>query len=176
MVYSAYLALGSNIGDRETYLQKAVDALSEMREIEVLAVSSLYETEPVGYLNQDPFLNMAIHIKTTLRPYDLLRETQRIEMALGRERDVRFGPRTVDIDILLFEQENMEMDDLQIPHPRMWERAFVLIPLAEIAPEIYSEAYGKTLNELCEEQLIDKEGVKWWSQWNGAGVYVRSEN
>lgn len=140
---NAFLALGSNISDRETHLIKAVDALRAHYAIQVKRVSSLYETEPVGYINQSAFINMVVQIETELNPIELLDVTQAIEVEVGRKQTFRNGPRIVDLDILLYEQENIELNELQIPHPRMWDRAFVLIPLAEISPEIYSTRHSR---------------------------------
>ncbi|MBM7841310.1 2-amino-4-hydroxy-6-hydroxymethyldihydropteridine diphosphokinase [Alkalihalobacillus xiaoxiensis] len=173
---NAFLALGSNISDREAHLIKAVDALRAHHAIQVKRVSSLYETEPVGYIDQSAFINMVVQIETELNPVELLDVTQAIEVEVGRKQTFRNGPRIVDLDILLYEQENIELNELQIPHPRMWDRAFVLIPLAEISPEIYSTRHRQTLRELLTGELINKEGVEWWKEWNGAGAYVRTEN
>lgn len=176
MSHNAFIALGSNISDREAHLVKAIDALRSHDMIKIKRVSSLYITEPVGYMDQDSFVNMVVQIETRLSPLELLDVTQAIEVEVGRKQTFRNGPRIVDLDILLYEQENMELKELQIPHPRMWDRAFVLVPLAEIAPEIYSTNHRRTLRELMAEELINKEGVEWWKEWNGAGTYVRTES
>lgn len=130
-----YLSVGSNIGDRIGFLREAVRRLGALEYVSVLAVSSVYETEPVGFTAQPDFLNAACKINTDLSPEGLLDETQKIERDLGRVRERRFGPRTVDIDILLFENEERNSDRLTIPHPRMHQRAFVLVPLRDIMPE-----------------------------------------
>ena len=129
----AYLGLGSNIGDRAANLREAIRLLSE--NVRIKKVSSLYETEPIGYLDQGWFLNAAVGIETQLRPRGLLRLIQDIERALGRERTLRWGPRTIDIDILLYDNERVDEPDLEIPHPRLGERLFVLEPLLEIWPD-----------------------------------------
>ncbi|MFS0784834.1 2-amino-4-hydroxy-6-hydroxymethyldihydropteridine diphosphokinase [Shouchella sp. 1P09AA] len=172
----AFIALGSNLGNREENLLASVERLNRSEGIDVIRASSIYETDPVGYENQDQFLNMVIEISTVHHPLDLLDITQQIELDLGRERDIVNGPRTVDLDILLFEQEELDVNELQIPHPRMWDRAFVLIPLAEIAPKIISGKSGLPLNTIINESFIDKEGVKWWKQWNGEGIYEPIES
>lgn len=162
MIHQVFIALGSNIGDRAGYLNQAIALLNDHVNIDVIRRSSIYETEPVGYLDQAAFLNMVICIQTSLEPQKLLEVTQSIECQCGRERDVRWGPRTIDLDILLFDQENMEMETLSIPHPRMWERAFVIVPLLELAPALYAEQRGQSIQEVYEE-LPAKEGVKIWN-------------
>ncbi len=132
----AYLGLGSNIGDKREYIDKAIELVGQNKEIEVLKTSSYYETEPVGYKEQEWFLNVVIEIKTDLKPYDLLEYCMETEQKLKRVRKIRWGPRTIDIDILLYGDLNLDDDKLTIPHPRMIERAFVLVPLLEIAPNI----------------------------------------
>jgi 2-amino-4-hydroxy-6-hydroxymethyldihydropteridine diphosphokinase len=131
---SAFLGLGSNLGDRLSLLQQAVEALDADTRTRVDAVSSVYETEPVGGPEQDPFLNIAVRVATRRSPKGLLRLCQDVETALGRERTVRWGPRTVDVDILLYADRTVARADLQIPHPRLVERAFALVPLMEVAP------------------------------------------
>lgn len=127
-----YLGLGSNIGDREHKLQQAIKRLNDHPQIEVITVSSFHETKPVGYLDQADFLNAAIRIKTALFPQDLLAYCLAIEQEQGRIRTLLNGPRTLDIDILLYGEITFKTEHLDIPHPRMFERSFVLKPLAEI--------------------------------------------
>jgi 2-amino-4-hydroxy-6-hydroxymethyldihydropteridine diphosphokinase len=124
------------MGDRLDFLRKALIRLEETDDVFVEAVSSVYETEPVGYRKQPDFLNLAVRIDTALSPEHLLSELQRIEKDLGRKRTRRFGPRTIDIDILLFENQERNDDRLSIPHPRMRQRAFVLIPLRDVMPDM----------------------------------------
>ena len=130
----AFLGLGSNVGDRLSALQSAVDLVHARPGVRVDAVSSVYETEPVGGPAQDPYLNLAVRIATRRSPKRLLAGCQAVEQALGRVRTVRWGPRTIDIDVLLYEQRVVATRRLEIPHPRLTERAFVLIPLIEVAP------------------------------------------
>ncbi|MDQ3343218.1 MAG: 2-amino-4-hydroxy-6-hydroxymethyldihydropteridine diphosphokinase [Actinomycetota bacterium] len=130
----AFLGLGSNVEDRLDHLQGAVDALDADRRIRVDAVSSVYETEPVGGPPQEPFLNLVVRVATRHAPRRLLRACQSVEMKLGRVRTVRWGPRTIDVDILLYDGRTVRRRHLQIPHPRLTERAFALIPLMEVAP------------------------------------------
>ncbi|HWI53519.1 MAG TPA: 2-amino-4-hydroxy-6-hydroxymethyldihydropteridine diphosphokinase [Symbiobacteriaceae bacterium] len=132
---TAYLSLGSNLGDRLGYLTAAVQRLRAPH-TEVTRTSSIYETAPWGKTDQPAFLNMAAAVETKLDPYELLRHIFSVEQALGRVRLERWGPRTVDIDLLLYGQERLATADLQVPHPRMTERAFVLVPLLEIAPDL----------------------------------------
>ena len=132
----AYLSIGSNIGDRLHHLTEAVRALHLHEGLMVSSVSSIYETAPVGFTDQADFLNMVVCVETGLAAQELLEICQNIEQELGRVRDIRWGPRTVDLDILLYNNDNIETENLIVPHPRMHERAFVLIPLLEIAPLI----------------------------------------
>lgn len=133
----AYVGLGGNIGDRELHLQRALELLAAEPGIEVVAVSSFRETDPVGYLDQPPFLNAACAVETDLSPSELLRRLLAVEQALGRERTgPRFGPRTIDLDLLLYGSEAVDEPGLTVPHPRLAERRFALEPLAELDPEL----------------------------------------
>lgn len=136
----AYLGLGSNLGDRDGNLRGALEMLGAREGITVAEASSFIETDPVGGPEGQPkFVNAAAAVDTTLSPRELLGACQEVERALGRERgpdEVRWGPRTIDIDILLYGEQVVDEPDLQIPHPRMHEREFVLVPLAQIAPEV----------------------------------------
>lgn len=145
----AYLGLGSNLGDRKENIDSAVDMLKSHGNIEVKRVSSYYETEPVGYEDQDRFLNIVLEINTTLEPYELLEFCGLIEEKLKRKRIIRWGPRIIDVDILLYEGFSSRDESLTIPHPRMTERAFVMIPLHEIAPDI--EIDNKSINEVLKK-------------------------
>ena len=139
-----HLSLGSNLGDRQAFLAAAVEGIRRVGTI--AAESTLYETEPVGFADQPGFLNMVLEIETELAPTDLLRALQEIEGEVGKKATVRFGPREIDIDILLWSGGGVVWPDLEIPHPRMMERAFVLIPLAEIAPTVILPT-GETADE-----------------------------
>jgi 2-amino-4-hydroxy-6-hydroxymethyldihydropteridine diphosphokinase len=127
----AFLGLGANLGDRMAALRQAVAALPDR-----LAVSPVYETAPVGGPPQGPYLNLVVALRTDWTARQLLDLCQRLERAAGRRRTVRFGPRTLDVDIVYIEGEVVDLPDLQVPHPRMWERRFVLAPLADVAPEL----------------------------------------
>ena len=128
----AFLSLGSNLGDRCLFLRRAREALAAIPETAVLAASRIYETAPQDFEDQPPFLNQVVCVQTGLPPAELLAAAQSIEDAQRRVRGVRFGPRTLDIDILLFEDVELEEPDLMLPHPRMLSRAFVLVPLTEV--------------------------------------------
>lgn len=130
-----YLSLGSNLGDTQKNIEEALRLLSER--VAVSKVSSFYETEPVGFRDQPWFLNIAAEGETALSPFDLLAFTQSIEKKMKRVKTIVNGPRVIDIDILLYDDVKIETDNLVIPHPRMLERAFVLTPLTEIAPELF---------------------------------------
>ncbi|KZE36094.1 2-amino-4-hydroxy-6-hydroxymethyldihydropteridine pyrophosphokinase [Bhargavaea cecembensis] len=133
---TAYLSAGSNMGDREDYLREAAARLNGLPGTELDRLSSIYETDPVGYEDQAAFLNMVFKIRTSLGAEELLDACLGIEAEIGRVRTVRWGPRVCDLDILLFNDENMETEKLTVPHPRMHERAFVLVPLLEVDPEL----------------------------------------
>lgn len=153
--HNVYLALGSNLGDRRGYLAAA---LQQLREVIIIdTISSVYETEPVGYLEQPRFLNIACSGKTWLSAQDLLKYAKAVEVTIGRQPSFRNGPRSIDIDILLYDDLQIQQEELTIPHPRMRERAFVLAPLSEIAPNIVDPASGKTIQELST--TVSHDGV-----------------
>ena len=137
----AYIALGSNLGNRREYLRSAVAGLGDVR-----AASHLYETDPIGGpMNQGPYLNLVVEVETEESPHELLELCQKLEADAGRVRDVRWGPRTLDVDIVLFGDLEIDTDELQIPHPRMGERRFVLEPLADLAPELTPDGWDERL-------------------------------
>jgi 2-amino-4-hydroxy-6-hydroxymethyldihydropteridine diphosphokinase len=139
VTHRAYLALGSNVGDRLAHLQHAIDELASHAEIHVTAVSSVYTTDPVGGPEQPEYLNAVVAVDTSLAPHALLGVAQAIENSARRVRTVRWGPRTLDVDLLLYDDARIGDDDLVVPHPRMWERDFVLVPLRDVAPERVTE-------------------------------------
>ncbi len=138
----AYVGLGANLGPREVTLLRAVDLLAEADDVEVLAVSQLRDTEPVGVLDQPSFLNGAVRIETTLEPRALLELLLGIERSLGRVRAERWGPRSVDLDLLVYGDETVDDPGLRIPHPRLHERRFALEPLAELDPDLVIPGLG----------------------------------
>jgi len=148
-VATVYLSLGSNVGDRMAHLRAALDRLAGP-DLRVARVSAVYETEPVDYTAQDWFLNLVVEAATRLGPFELLARAQAIESALGRVRTVAKGPRTIDIDILLYGERVVRTAALEIPHPRMHERRFVLAPLAELAPALRHPVTHRTVQEMLE--------------------------
>lgn len=153
-----YLSLGSNMGDREANLEEAVNRLEE--KVRVRKVSSLYETEPWGFTDQDRFLNIVLEGETDLVPPDLLDFTQSVEKAMKRVKTRVYGPRNIDVDILLYGDVEMDEDRLTIPHPKMKERAFVLIPLQEVAEDL--RIGGDALKDLVagvDEKEVTKLGA-----------------
>ncbi len=144
---TVYLGLGSNVGNREEMLQRAIDRLHS-RELRIVRVSSVYETEPQGRRNQRWFLNLVAEARTDLFPRQLLGRIAKIEQELGRRRMLANGPRTIDIDILFFGGFVVETPALTIPHPRIAERRFVLAPMVELAPDLRDPVTRRTMREL----------------------------
>ncbi|MGE1197922.1 2-amino-4-hydroxy-6-hydroxymethyldihydropteridine diphosphokinase [Priestia megaterium] len=159
MTTEAYIALGSNIGNRMEHLKSGVTGLMKHSEIKVVAVSSVYETAPVGYTNQASFLNMVVKIQTTYSSEHLLDCLQAIEQTAGRKREIVWGPRTLDLDILLYSNEIIHTDRLSVPHPRMFERAFVMVPLNELAPSLILPVAEEKV-ETITTRLSDLKDVK----------------
>jgi 2-amino-4-hydroxy-6-hydroxymethyldihydropteridine diphosphokinase len=144
-----HLSLGSNLGDRNGHIHAAIKALNQSDRVRVQAVSPTYSTAPVGLTEQPDFLNLAVEIETDIEPLELLNAVQQIESALGRERTTRWGPRSIDIDIVLWGDRQVDCDRLTVPHPEFRRRAFVLRPLADIAPEAVDPVTGCTVSELA---------------------------
>ena len=157
---TAYISLGANLGDRAAMLREAVRRLGALGR--VMAVSSLYETEPVGFREQPPFLNAVVALETDLGPAELLAALVAIERDLGRVRTFRNAPRTLDLDILLLNGLVLHEPGLTLPHPRLHERAFVLAPLAEIAPEVVHPVLGLPVAALFAA-LTDPSGIGVWA-------------
>ena len=149
----AYLCLGSNSGNRLQFIEQAISLINLAENIKIIRSTALYETEPWGVKKQNWFLNIIVEIKTDLSPQDLLLKCKRIEKTLGRNRDKeqRWGERIIDIDIILYNKDVVNTDMLTIPHPRMHQRAFVLVPLLELIPDFIHPVLNKTISDLYDE-------------------------
>ncbi len=156
-------------------MKEAIRLLSSDSSITVVNTSSIYETDPVGFEEQDLFLNMAVLVSTDLNPFELLDRCQTIELDIGRIREFKWGPRTIDLDILLYNQENIVAEKLIVPHPRMHERAFVLVPLLEMNPNLRLPKMEGPLKS-CLANIPYKEGVRIWKQKNGEDVFALFES
>jgi 2-amino-4-hydroxy-6-hydroxymethyldihydropteridine diphosphokinase len=156
--HTAFIALGSNLQNPKHQVQQALEAIKSHEEIQFVGASSLYKTAPVGYDNQDDFINAVAEIKTDLTPIELLRSLLSIENTFGRERPFPNAPRVLDLDLLLYDDIAMDSEELTLPHPRMHERGFVVIPLAEIAPKLTVGKHGHAdeLAAKCDNQGIIK--------------------
>jgi 2-amino-4-hydroxy-6-hydroxymethyldihydropteridine diphosphokinase len=154
--HTVYLALGSNLGDRPANLKQAIVALSP--QMEVKAKSQVYETPPWGYEDQPKFLNQAVRVKTYLDPQVLLKHLKRLEVALGRKDSFPNGPRLIDIDILFYDDLVLNTPSLVLPHPRLHERGFVLMPLMDIDPALVHPVIKKSIRELAE--VCNMEGIE----------------
>ena len=152
----SYLALGSNMGDKKRYLYDAIQMLNHHEEITITTLSSLYETTPWGYVDQDIFMNLVVEIETSLTALELLDVCQSIENELGRVREFKWGPRVIDVDILLYDNQAIESKRLTVPHPYITERDFVMIPLAEINPQLIVK--DKTAQQWAQQ--FDKGSLK----------------
>jgi len=157
----AFVAFGANLGDREATLARAVAHLERERDLRLIAASPVFETPPLGPPGQPAYLNAVVELRVWIAPHELLRRLQRIEGALGRDRadEVRWGPRPIDLDLLFFGDRRIDLSDLEVPHPRLHERAFVLIPLAAIAPEWQHPVLGTSIRDLARAQA-DPEAIR----------------
>ncbi|HEY3579800.1 MAG TPA: 2-amino-4-hydroxy-6-hydroxymethyldihydropteridine diphosphokinase [Pyrinomonadaceae bacterium] len=162
MIQNAYVGMGSNLGDRARYLLLAVRGMLDAG-LDVIRLSSVYETAPVGYADQPAFLNMVAELRgsTLPRPDQTLARLLRIEYALGRTRDVPQGPRTIDLDLLIFKEELSNTDFLTLPHPRLQARRFVLVPLNELVPNLVHPVLKKSVRELLENTQDEAKVVRW---------------
>jgi 2-amino-4-hydroxy-6-hydroxymethyldihydropteridine diphosphokinase len=170
---TTYIGLGSNLGDRVAMLRTAVERLDTLGRI--TGVSSLYETEPVGYLEQSRFLNAVVALETSLAPVDLVQALLGIERDLGRTRSFPNAPRTLDLDLLLVDDVTLDTSELTLPHPRLHERAFVLVPLLELAPELVHPVSGETIRQMLRA-LPNRGGVEFYAPagWESAASRVGS--
>lgn len=161
----AYLGIGSNLGDPIENCRTALREIESLKNVQVLRRSSLYRTEPVGDRLQDWFVNGVVEVRTTFTAPQLLKALQWVEQAMGRERRERWGPRTIDIDILLYGQEIIEADGLVVPHPELHKRRFVLVPINEIAPYVIHALYGISmkglLDRLEDDRAVERIDADW---------------
>lgn len=161
----AYIGLGSNLGEREDNIRAALEAIADLPDTDLVRVSSLYDTEPVGEVEQPNFLNAAVMVDTELDARTLLWNLMLIEKRLGRVRTQRWGPRTIDLDLLLYGDELIEDDDLRVPHPEIIRRSFVLVPLVELEPRLVHPGTGETLvahlNRLGARPLVKRGTLHW---------------
>ena len=167
MIQNAYVGLGSNLGDRAGYLLLAIRGMLDAG-LEVIRLSSVYETAPVKYENQPPFLNMVAELRgaTLPSPEQMLARMLRIEYALGRTRDIPMGPRTIDLDLLIYKDQRMDTAFLTLPHPRISSRRFVLVPLNELVPNLIHPVFGKSIADLLAETK-DRSTVDRWKPVKG---------
>ena len=156
-----YLGLGSNLGNKVDNCLHALERISASDHTHIQAISSLYKTEPIGYRDQDWFINCVVRVSTTLLPLPLQRFLQGIEKQMGKKKIFTMGPRLIDIDILFYGAEVVEEAGLLIPHPHLHERAFVLVPLSELSPDLFHPILQKTVKELL--QNIEEQGVEWYA-------------
>lgn len=159
MGHIAYIGIGSNIGDKINFCKKAVSEILKMDSNKIIAKSSLYKTKPIGFIAQDWFVNGVIKIETELGPFGLLYALRNIEFNLGRKKTFHWGPRTIDLDILLFNERVITTEELKIPHPHLHKRQFVLVPLVEIDRNIFHPILKRTVVELLED-LSEDQGVE----------------
>ena len=159
-MYAAYIGFGSNIGDRLKHIQNAIHAISKTEGINLQKMSSVYKTDPVGYEEQAVFLNGVAAVQTSLSPLSLLHTLKGIETTIGRQHRIRWGPREIDLDILIYGALCLQTEKLVVPHPEMHLRRFVLVPLAEIAPNLVHPVFQETVQTLLERLADDKSVLK----------------
>ena len=160
-----FVGVGSNLGDREFLIRKAVEAMRDLPRTLVVRVSSLYDTDPVGEVDQPAFLNAAVWLETTLEPRELLWQLLLIEKRMGRVRSQRWGPRPIDLDLLFYGEETVDEPDLKIPHPEAHRRAFVLLPLVELDPDFVHPSTGESIRKLIKKLPPNppvRKGGRFW--------------
>ena len=162
-----FVALGSNMGEREENIRRALELLSQLPDTELVRASSLYDTEPVGEVEQPNFLNAVAELDTDMAARQLLWNLLLIEKRLGRVRTQKWGPRTIDLDLLLFGDQVIDEDDLRVPHPELIRRSFVLTPLAELEPALVHPTTGETIQSHLSQLHVTRPPVKRGSRlWN----------
>ncbi|MGB9627754.1 MAG: 2-amino-4-hydroxy-6-hydroxymethyldihydropteridine diphosphokinase [Thermodesulfobacteriota bacterium] len=159
MRHTAYIGIGSNIGDKVGHCEKAISELLKVDQHKLLAKSSFFKTQPIGYKEQDWFINGVIKIETDLNPLELFRALKAIELKLGRKETFPWGPRLIDLDLLFFDQEEIKTEELCVPHPHLQERQFVLIPMAEIDRDFIHPVFKVTIQQLLDN-LQEDQGVE----------------
>ncbi len=159
MGHTAYIGIGSNLGDKIANCERAISEILTIDRHRLIARSSLYHTKPIGYTDQDWFVNGVIKIETDLEPFALYRALKAIEQKLGRQKTFEGGPRVIDLDLLFFEDRKIETEELHVPHPRLHERQFVLFPLSEVDPTLIHPVMKKTVEELLRE-IKEDQGVE----------------
>ena len=158
--HHAYISVGSNMGDPLKNCSRGIKLMCEDDTIELVAQSQFYKTEPVDYLDQDWFVNAALHIRTSLSPHALLDKTQAVQQSVGRKGGgIRFGPRILDLDIIFYDDLILDTPQLVIPHPRMDKRRFVLQPICDIDPTIMHPGLGQNVQDLLNQLVIDDQGM-----------------
>jgi 2-amino-4-hydroxy-6-hydroxymethyldihydropteridine diphosphokinase len=160
-----FVGVGSNLGDREFLIRKAIEAMRDLPRTLVVRVSSLYDTDPVGEVDQPAFLNASVWLETTLEPRELLWQLLLIEKRMGRVRSQRWGPRPIDLDLLFYGEETVDEPDLKIPHPEAHRRAFVLLPLLELDPDFVHPTTGESIRKLIKKLPPNppvRKGGRFW--------------
>lgn len=167
-----YIGLGTNVGDRPGLIERAIAALDEIPNVDLIRRASLYETEPVGPVDQSWFLNTVVEVDAELDPHALLSQLKRIETDLGRQKRERWGPREIDLDLLLYGDSTIRTSELVVPHPELAERRFVLVPLAELVPDLVHPGLGRSVERLLRE-CADEKGVRPFPTNSASGPTTR---
>ncbi len=155
----AFIGIGSNVGDKVKNCRQAITEINQCKHNRLMAQSALYKTEPIGYTQQDWFINCVIEIETSLTAYELLHLLENIELSMGRKRSFKWGPRIIDLDIIFFDEETIQCEELTVPHPELEKRAFVLVPLCEIAGDYIHPVLKKSISQLMA-QLKGEQGIE----------------